>query len=49
MEKLDWEEKKAFVREVDVDYYTDANLAVQLKVLEVDKLQTKDDDRNRLW
>ncbi|WP_442594447.1 DEAD/DEAH box helicase [Neobacillus sp. D3-1R] len=37
VEKLDWEEKKAFVREVDVDYYTDANLAVQLKVLEVDK------------
>ncbi|MFJ7725595.1 DEAD/DEAH box helicase [Neobacillus sp. NPDC097160] len=38
VEKLDWEEKKAYVREVDVDYYTDANLAVQLKVLEVDKL-----------
>ncbi|MCU9613670.1 DEAD/DEAH box helicase [Caldibacillus lycopersici] len=37
VEKLDWEEKKAFVREVQVDYYTDANLAVQLKVLEVDK------------
>ncbi|WP_251554721.1 DEAD/DEAH box helicase [Neobacillus muris] len=40
VEKLDWEEKKAFVREVAVDYYTDANLAVQLKVLEVDKFQT---------
>ncbi|HEY2420406.1 MAG TPA: DEAD/DEAH box helicase [Neobacillus sp.] len=37
VEKLDWDEKKAFVREVDVDYYTDANLAVQLKVLDVDK------------
>lgn len=37
VEKLDWEEKKAFVREVDVDYYTDANLAVQLTVLEDDK------------
>lgn len=37
VEKLDWEEKKAYVREVDVDYYTDANLAVQLRVLEVDK------------
>ncbi|WP_445492260.1 DEAD/DEAH box helicase [Niallia sp. 03133] len=36
VEKLDWEEKKAFVREVSVDYYTDANLAVSLKVLEVD-------------
>ncbi len=38
VEKLDWDEKKAFVREVAVEYYTDANLAVQLKVLEVDKL-----------
>lgn len=38
VEKLDWEEKKAFVREVDVDYFTDANLAVQLKVLEEDKI-----------
>ncbi|MDQ0228804.1 DEAD/DEAH box helicase [Metabacillus malikii] len=36
VEKLDWEEKKAFVREVKVDYFTDANLAVQLKVLEED-------------
>lgn len=39
VEKLDWDEKKAFVREVAVDYFTDANLAVQLKVLEVDKLK----------
>lgn len=43
VEKLDWDEKKAFVREVDVDYFTDANLAVQLKVLEVDKLLSKAD------
>ncbi len=42
VEKLDWEEKKAFVREVDVDYFTDANLAVQLKVLEVDEFQSSD-------
>jgi DEAD/DEAH box helicase domain-containing protein len=42
VEKLDWEEKKAFVTEVDVDYFTDANLAVQLKVLEEDKLNTLD-------
>jgi DEAD/DEAH box helicase domain-containing protein len=42
VEKLDWEEKKAFVREVAVDYYTDANLAVQLKVLEIDKLANTD-------
>ena len=37
VEKLDWEEKKAYVREVNVDYYTDANLAVQLSVLEEDR------------
>ncbi|WP_026581110.1 DEAD/DEAH box helicase [Bacillus sp. J33] len=37
VEMLDWEEKKAYVREVDVDYFTDANLAVELKVLEQDK------------
>ncbi|QYF85317.1 DEAD/DEAH box helicase [Brevibacterium sp. PAMC21349] len=37
VEELDWDEKKAYVREVNVDYYTDANLAVQLSVLEVDK------------
>lgn len=43
VEKLDWEEKKAFVREVDVDYFTDANLAVQLKVLEEDKLNRMHD------
>jgi DEAD/DEAH box helicase domain-containing protein len=43
VEKLDWEEKKAFVREVDVDYFTDANLAVQLKVLEVDKLRNSNE------
>ncbi|PYZ95225.1 ATP-dependent helicase [Salipaludibacillus keqinensis] len=37
VEYLDWDEKKAFVREVDVEYFTDANLAVKLKVLEIDK------------
>ncbi len=37
VENLDWEHNKAYVREVDVEYYTDANLAVQLKVLEIDK------------
>ncbi|MFD0711663.1 DEAD/DEAH box helicase [Paenibacillus sp. GCM10027626] len=37
VEKLDYPEKKAYVREVDVDYFTDANMAVELKVLHVDK------------
>ncbi len=31
---LDWEELKAYVRPVDVDYYTDAHLAVDLKVID---------------
>ena len=34
VDRLDWKEKKAYVRQVDVDYYTDANLAVDLEVLE---------------
>lgn len=37
VEMLDWEEKKAYVTEVDVDYYTDANLAVELKVISEDE------------
>ncbi len=40
VEKLDYPEKKAYVREIDVEYYTDANLAVELKVLHVDKETT---------
>jgi DEAD/DEAH box helicase domain-containing protein len=35
VEKLDYDDKKAYVRKVDVDYYTDANLSVDLKVLDV--------------
>jgi len=35
VDRLDWHEKKAYVHKVEVDYYTDANLAVDLKVLEV--------------
>lgn len=34
VEFLDWAEKKAFVSPVSVDYYTDAQLAVELKVLD---------------
>ncbi|MBX5476865.1 MAG: DEAD/DEAH box helicase [Clostridia bacterium] len=35
VEYLDYKERKAYVREVDVDYYTDADLAVDLRVLRV--------------
>ncbi|MFN0148998.1 MAG: DEAD/DEAH box helicase, partial [Dehalococcoidia bacterium] len=34
VEYLDWDDKKAYVTPVSVDYYTDAELAVELKVLE---------------
>lgn len=37
VERFDYEEKKAYVREVQVDYYTDANLAVTLEVLSEDQ------------
>ncbi|RNF40470.1 DEAD/DEAH box helicase [Planococcus salinus] len=43
VEILDWEEKKAYVREVDVDYFTDANLAVELKVMSEDKSREMND------
>ena len=35
VEELDFDDKKAYVRAVDVDYYTDANLTTSLKVLDV--------------
>ncbi|MBO0703163.1 MAG: DEAD/DEAH box helicase, partial [Candidatus Dormibacteraeota bacterium] len=34
VDRLDWDQKKAYVRPVDVDYYTDAELAVNVQVLE---------------
>lgn len=35
--KLDYPARKAYVKKVDVDYYTDANLAVGVKVISIDK------------
>jgi len=34
VDRLDWEELKAYVHRVDVDYYTDAHLSVDLKVID---------------
>jgi DEAD/DEAH box helicase domain-containing protein len=34
VDRLDWDERKAYVRRVDVDHYTDADRAVTLKPLE---------------
>lgn len=45
VEILDWEEKKAYVREVDVDYFTDANLAIELKVMNEDETHSQEDRR----
>ena len=35
VEKLDWDACKAFVRRVEVDYYTDADLNVSLSLLDI--------------
>ncbi len=37
VDRLDWEEQKAYVTKVNVDYYTDANLAVSIRVLREDE------------
>lgn len=37
IEELDWEGKKAYAKEVEVDYYTDAMTKTDLKVLDVDQ------------
>jgi DEAD/DEAH box helicase domain-containing protein len=34
VERLDWEQRKAYVKRVDVDYYTQAEIAVAINVLE---------------
>jgi len=34
VDRLDWEERKAYVHRVDVDYYTDAQIAVDVRVME---------------
>ena len=43
VEKLDFDAHKAYVRQVDVDYYTDADLNVSLRVLDVFE-EAEDDD-----
>jgi DEAD/DEAH box helicase domain-containing protein len=47
VEKLDFDEKKAYVRKVDVNYFTDANLAVDLKVL--DTFASEQSETLRAW
>jgi DEAD/DEAH box helicase domain-containing protein len=38
VEKLDWEERRADVAEVKVDYYTDAQEKVEIEILDEDKV-----------
>ncbi|MET1249685.1 DEAD/DEAH box helicase [Sporolactobacillus sp. STCC-11] len=45
VDDLDLEERKAYVRKVNVNYYTDSDLAVQLDVLEMDKHADFDNDK----
>ncbi|MFW5986199.1 MAG: DEAD/DEAH box helicase [Halanaerobiales bacterium] len=43
VKELDWDGKKAYVKKVNVNFYTDANLAVDLRVLEgFDKKEIND-------
>jgi DEAD/DEAH box helicase domain-containing protein len=37
VDQLDWDRKKAYVRQVDVDYYTDAITKTDIKVLNLDE------------
>src|SRR5690606_41304821 len=34
VDRPDWDENRAYVHRVDVDYYTDANLAVTIRMLD---------------
>ena len=48
VDRLDWEERKAYVTRTDVDYYTNADLGITLKVLEVsDEAETAAGKRQR--
>ncbi len=44
---LDWEGRKAYVKEVKVDYYTDAETKTDLKVLDVFEEESSLDDAKR--
>jgi len=45
--QLDWEGRKAYVKETDVDYYTDAETKTDLKVLDVFNEEATLDDARR--
>ena len=45
--KLDWDGKKAYVKEVEVDYYTDAETKTDLKVLAINQDEVTIDDSRK--
>ncbi|RKX23751.1 MAG: ATP-dependent helicase [Candidatus Zixiibacteriota bacterium] len=47
--ELDWDGKKAYVKEVDTDYYTDAETKTDLKVLRVEDEEATSDDSRKHW
>lgn len=46
VEHLDFKERKAYVKQVDVDYYTDAIRYTQVRVLEIAETARKNEDLN---
>lgn len=45
VDKLDWDRRKAYVRQVDVDYYTDAEVKTDIKVLDIfEKIEQKENE-----
>ncbi|HUU45346.1 MAG TPA: DEAD/DEAH box helicase [Acidobacteriota bacterium] len=48
VEELDWEGRRAYVKEVDVDYFTDAETKTDLKILSEEK-QRRTPDARLCW
>jgi DEAD/DEAH box helicase domain-containing protein len=47
--QLDWDGKKAYVKEVNTDYYTDAETKTDLKVLNTEQEEATVDDARTHW
>ncbi|MBN2091218.1 DEAD/DEAH box helicase [candidate division KSB1 bacterium] len=45
VDKLDWDRKKAYVHQVQVDYYTDAHTSTDIKVLDIFEEQALNDGK----
>ena len=49
VEKLDWDDCKAYVRRVNVDYYTDADMNVEVKIIDVYENSSSGDEHTGLF